>query len=605
MDNEIKPFLSTLPESPGVYRMFSLDESILYVGKARNLKKRVSSYYRQTGLSDKTQALMTHVVRVEVTLTTSENEALLLESNLIKAHQPRYNILLRDDKSYPYLFLSTEDPFPRLSIHRGKRIKKGQYFGPYPSALSVKETLNFVQKIFSIRNCDKHYFNLRSRPCLQYQIKRCTAPCVGLVSAADYTLQCRHVALFLSGKNKTIIRELVTQMEAASANLAFEQAASLRNQIARLRKLQTRQFIDTDQEDTDIIALAQHGLDVVVSVLSIRQGRLLGHRNYYPKVPAFATLPEVLDAFLSQHYSQLAALSALPCCVVLSMPLKDKAWLVALLSHHLPNKKCRVISSHQEKFQVWRVMAQKNADHALLKRRVGAEQATEKLLALTQALGMERPLARLCCFDVSHTQGEATVASFVVYDGTGALTKDYRRFNLKLAQRGDDYAGIYQAVHRAFSGWLKRDKTLPDLVVIDGGKGQLGAALRALDELSLDLPLLAVAKGNGRKPGLEQFFFGREKRPLLFSPEGKAMHLLQFIRDESHRFAITGHRKQRDAARKRSVLEDIPGVGPVRRRALLNHFGGLQLLKNASERDLAKVPGINQALAAKIYAVLR
>ena len=598
-------FLRTLTSRPGVYRMLDARGKVLYVGKARNLKKRVASYFRAAAmLQPKTQALMNHTARVEVTATHTETEALLLENNLIKEHRPRYNILLRDDKSFPYIHLSTHQTFPRLSFHRGARSGKGRYYGPYASAGATRETLAQLQKLFRVRQCRDSFFSNRSRPCLQYQIKRCTAPCVGLIDEAGYAEDVRHAQMFLEGKSEEMVGELVSRMERASTDLEYELAARYRDQIQALRRVQERQYISGAHGDVDVVAaLAGEGLGVV-ELLVIRNGQSLGSRSIFPSHGAGATPAELLQAFLPQHYLARRGQQPIPPEILLSDEVEDMDMLEVAFgeaSGHKVSVRSRVRSDRAR----WLEMARSNAELALSARIADHSDMAARFDALHEALELPEAPGRIECFDVSHTGGEATVASCVVFERSGALKSDYRRFNIRSVADGDDYAAMREALSRRYTRVKREEGRLPDLLLVDGGKGQVTQAREVLQELQLDdLTVVGVAKGSARKPGLETLHVpGRRTRAL--EPGSKALALIQQIRDEAHRFAITGHRARRGKARQGSVLEHIPGVGPKRRQRLLREFGGLQGVSRAGVEDLARVGGIDRTLARAIYDAFR
>ena len=590
-------FLRTLTSRPGVYRMLDAKGDVLYVGKASNLKKRVSSYFRRSGLAPKTRALMQQMVDMEITITNTEAEALLLENNLIKSLLPRYNILLRDDKSYPWVYLSTEDEFPRLSLHRGARRRKGRYFGPYPGAGAVRRSLHLLQKTFRVRQCEDSFFSNRSRPCLQYQIKRCTAPCVGLISAGDYAEDVRHTVLFLEGRSSVLHDELVQRMEQAAQQLDYEQAAVYRDQIASLRRVQESQHVSGESGDLDIVACVVAGGIACVQVFFIRQGINLGNKHFFPKIPADSRMEDVLSAFISQYYlsnpvpPRLLMNAAVADAELLEQVLSERAGLRVTLSHSLRGERAR-----------WLQLGVENAQQALAVR-LSSQAGMEKRLALLQqVLRLDEPPERIECFDISHTQGEGTVASCVVFDREGARKSDYRRFGIKDITGGDDYAAMRQALSRRYTRLKKEECRLPDIVLIDGGKGQVGIALQVFEELQIDESLIVgVSKGPERRPGLEILHIPAQQRELDLEGTSPALHLIQQIRDEAHRFAISGHRLKRGKARRTSPLEGIPGVGPRRRQQLLKQFGGLQEVTRAGVEDLCKVPGISRTLAQQIY----
>ena len=590
-------FLRTLTSRPGVYRMFDGDGQVLYVGKARNLKKRVSSYFRRSGLAPKTRALMKQMARVEVTVTATEAEALLLENNLIKLHRPRYNILLRDDKSYPYIYLSTDREYPRLSFHRGARKGKGRYFGPYPSSGAVRESLHLLQKMFRVRQCEDSFFANRSRPCLQYQIKRCTAPCVGLVSPEDYARDVHHTVLFLEGKSTALNAELVERMEQAAARLDYEQAAVYRDQIASLSRVQERQYVSGESGDMDIVAAAVSGGLACVQVFFIRHGVNLGNKVFFPRIPQHSTEAEVLSAFVAQYYLE----HPVPGRILLNHALPDADLIAAALARKAERKVTLSARVRGERAR-WLGMAVENARQALAARLGSQAGMQRRLHLLQQALELDEPPNRIECFDISHSQGEGTVASCVVFDREGPRKSDYRRFNISDITPGDDYAAMEQALLRRYTRLKKEDAALPELLLIDGGKGQLSSARKVMEELQIsEILLVGVSKGPARKAGMEILHIPSQGRELDLPPDSPALHLIQQIRDEAHRFAITGHRQRRARARNVSPLEGIPGVGPRRRQQLLKHFGGLQEVARAGVEDLGKVAGISRDLAQKIY----
>lgn len=599
-------FLTSMTTQPGVYRMLSDSQEILYVGKAANLQKRLQSYFHKKNLARKTALLMSQVQRIEVTVTRTESEAFILENTLIKRHKPRYNVLLRDDKSYPYIVLEEKTAFPRLSLVRSKKKIEGRYFGPYPSVDAAREALQFLQKLFGIRQCSDIFFKNRKRPCLQYQIKRCSAPCVGLIEAAPYQQALTHALLFLQGKNNTIIDALATQMQQASEALEYEKAAKLRDRIQLLHKTQQQQHVISGEANCDVLGLAEVGHQVCVSVLSIRQGQLVNSQAYFPSVPDNTDVAEIMESFISQYYSRdVSQTLSLELDILVPVPLKEAASLRAFLQEQYQ------VEVHIKKPQrgvklKWLTMATDNAKVALQQHTTHAKRLLEQFKALSILLDTPAEIARIACFDISHAGGEATVASCVVFDKQGACTRDYRRYHIKGITAGDDYAALKQAVSRHFGYLLAQQLPLPDLLLIDGGKGQLSAVHSALTELALnELLLLGIAKGEGRKPGLETLFLWGQKQGIHCRADAIALHLLQQVRDEAHRFAITGHRKLRDKRRLHSDLETIAGIGPKRRQRLLEYFGGWQELKRAHPDDLVKVPGISPALAQRIYKNLQ
>jgi len=594
-------FLMSLTQKPGVYRMFDSGGQVIYVGKARNLKKRVASYFQKRDKSIKTRSMVGQIADVQVTVTHTEGEALLLESNLIKELKPRYNILLRDDKSYPYIYLDKRHDFPRLSFHRGAKKMPGDYFGPYPSAGAVRETLNLLQKVFRVRQCEDNFFKNRTRPCLQYQIQRCTAPCVGEIEEARYEQDLRHAVMFLQGKSTRIIEELVAEMEAASIALAYERAAHFRDKIANLRRVQEKQYISSEHGNIDVIAAVEKNGVGCIQVFYIRDGRNLGNKTFFPKQTRHATLADILEAFISQYYLGQKIARSIPTEIITNSEPGEIDLLQQVLSHQAERKvsiNCRVRGDRAR----WVKMAEANAVSALANQLANKASLLNRFEALQDALGLDTMPQRLECFDISHTMGEATVASCVVMDTNGLVKADYRHFNIDGITPGDDYAAMQQALTRRYTKLKKGEGKLPDILLIDGGKGQLSEAGKVLEELQVsDVLLVGVAKGEGRKPGLETLFIMDKKQSLTLPSDSAALHLIQQIRDEAHRFAITGHRQRRAKSRNRSVLQDISGLGPKRRQLLLKQFGGLQGIQRAGIEDLSKVTGISTEMAQKIY----
>ena len=581
--------------------MLDSEGRVIYVGKARNLKKRVGSYFGKHHDSPKTQALVQQIRNIEVTVTHTEVEALLLENNLIKELKPRYNVIFRDDKSYPYLYLSTDETFPRLVYYRGPRTGKGRYFGPFPGSGPARSTLHLCQSLFRIRQCDDSFFHNRSRPCLQYQIKRCTAPCTGLINAADYRRDVEHALLFLQGKNEEIIGKLTEPMLAASAALEFERAAKYRDQIASLRKVQETQHITANKGEIDIIACARQVNLSCIQIFIIRGGRLLGNKAFFPGHGDEGLEGEVIGAFLTQYYLDPRKDRDIPPLILLSHAAVD-ADLISLGLNQQAGKRVRLQHSLRGERVQWMKMAQENAGIALQQRINAREHVQERFEALAQVLDFEEIPERVECFDISHTTGENPVASCVVYNQSGAVKSDYRRFNINDISPGDDYAAMRQVLERRYSRVQKEAGSLPDLILIDGGKGQLSAAQGVLHELQLDpIRLVGVAKGASRKAGLETLILAEDYKAIHLPTDSPALHLIQEIRDEAHRFAITGHRQRRGRQRNRSVLETIEGIGAKRRQQLIRFFGGLQGISRAGVEDLAKVPGIHKNLALKIY----
>ena len=591
--------LAALPTRPGVYRFVGENSEALYVGKARNLRARVTAYFRASGLSAKTLALTGRARDIQVTVTGSETEALLLEQSLIKAERPRFNILLRDDKSYPYIHLS-EHSYPRLTFHRGAK-RKGRFFGPFPSAAAVRDSLNILQKLFGVRPCSDTFFKNRSRPCLQHQIKRCSAPCVGRIDRERYADDVRLAVMFLEGKSADVLDEFKTKMEAASAALEFERAARHRDRIKHLRRVQENQYVHGAGGDADVFAVALASGQACVQGLFVRDGRLLGQRTWFQKNELDAAPEEMLFAFLSQYY--LVGEREIPHAVVASTPLPDADLLAGALAERAARKVDLACHPRGQRAR-WVRMASENADLALAALVADRKSVMGRFVALQAALGFEDLPRRLECFDISHTSGEATVASCVVFDTSGPVKSDYRRFNIKGVPRSDDYAAIEQAIRRRYTRLVEGEGALPDALIIDGGAAQVQSAAQALEQLQVeDVALLGIAKGPSRKAGLESVILaGHGEIPL--PPNGPAMHLLQHIRDEAHRFAITGHRGRRQKRRRQSALDGIPGVGPRRKRELLLHFGSVVSIQGASAEEIAKVPGVSGKLAAEIHGAL-
>ncbi len=592
-----KVFVSRLGNTPGVYRMLDAAGKVLYVGKARDLKKRVGSYFNRSGLAPKTRALISHTCDMEVTVTHTENEALILENNLIKEYRPRYNVLFRDDKSYPYIYVSTKHSYPRLTFHRGGRSKEGRYFGPYPGAGAVRETLNLLQKIFQVRQCEDSFFSNRSRPCLQYQIKRCTAPCVKHISQNDYAQSVKHTMMFLEGKSQQVTEQLAMRMEQASHRLDFEDAARYRDQIASLRHIQERQHVDVDQKNIDVVTSAVKNGVACVQLIFFRDGRHLGDKTFFPKAPSDANAADVLSAFLPQYYLG----RAIPSELILGQEISDKALLSEAFAEHAGYKVHLATSVRGDRRRLLD-MAKVNIEQALNRRLSSSGEMRQRLEALRDAFCLEDLPSRMECFDISHTMGEATVASCVVFDQDGPRKSDYRRFNIEGITGGDDYAAMNQAIQRRYKKLRQGEGKIPDILFIDGGKGQLHEAQKVLEELQVsNVVLIGIAKGPERKAGAETMFLAGDKTPIELPPDSPASHLIQQIRDEAHRFAITGHRARRAKARNTSPLEGVEGIGPKRRRALLQHFGGIQGIERAGVEDLSLVPGISRDLAKRLY----
>jgi excinuclease ABC subunit C len=604
MPFDAKPFLATLTELPGVYRMLGADGGVLYVGKAKNLKKRVASYFRDNLSSPRIAHMVSQIAAIETTVTRTEAEALLLENNLIKSLTPRYNILFRDDKSYPYIVLS-RGPYPRLGFFRGNPDRKADYYGPYPSSWAVRDSIQLLQKMFRLRTCEDTVFANRSRPCLLYQIKRCSGSCVDLITPEDYATDVQLAAMFLAGKQQEVTRRLTQAMEAASAQLAFELAAIYRDQIQSLHQVQEKQFVSSSKgEDVDIVVAAKEGGQLCVNLAMVRGGRHLGDRPLFPSNAGESTAAEAIAAFIRQHYAVHPAPARL---LVLPLPNEEEeadsaTTLAELAGRPVPIQEGRTLAQ-----KAWIEMALQNARLAILARNQATARQEQRLTALREALQLAEPISRIECFDISHTMGEKAVASCVVYDGNQMKKSDYRRFNIRDITPGDDYAALRQAVTRRYAGVANGEGVAPDLILIDGGKGQVAAAWTALADLGLShLNLLGVAKGEERKPGLESLIFPEAdgQPPLNLPSDHPALHLIQEVRDEAHRFAITGHRAQRGKARKTSTLESLPGVGPARRKALVARFGGIAGVLAASVEQLAEVSGISRDMAEKIHSAL-
>jgi excinuclease ABC subunit C len=594
---DAKAYVKRLPDRPGVYRMLDAQGKILYVGKARSLRSRVGSYFRADQVQPKVQALVRAVAGIEITVTNSDVEALLLEHTLIKSHRPRFNVTLRDDKSFPYVHLSDHD-FPRLSFYRGSRRLPGRLFGPFPSASAVHETLNQLHKLFRLRSCKDTFFANRSRPCLEYQIGRCSAPCTGLIDAAAYARDVESASMVMEGRAGDASARLGEDMERAAERLDYERAATLRDQLAALTDIQSRQIVSRTRAgtDTDVIAVAEESGEFCVALAFVRGGRVLGTSTFHTRAP-ISDAPEVLAAFVAQHYLERDP----PPRICLSHPIDDADALATSLSERA-GRKVAIGPARRGYPQRWVALARQNALNALRMRDAQAAGLAEQLADLGAFLGLESPIGRLECFDVSHTQGEATNASCVVFGQEGAVKAEYRRYNIEGVERGDDYGALRQALLRRYRRRKQEEAPLPDVLLIDGGPGQLAEAVRVLRELGIAIPAVAgVAKGADRRAGQERIFLAGRESASILPPDSKALHLIQRARDEAHRFAISGHRRRRARSRQTSTLESIAGLGPARRRALLRHFGGLQGVLRAGEADLARAPGIGPALAQAIY----
>lgn len=604
---DAKAFLKTVTSQPGVYRMYDEKNTVIYVGKAKDLKKRLTSYFRSKVSGRKTEVLVANIHQIDVTVTHSETEALLLEHNYIKLYQPKYNVLLRDDKSYPYIFLSA-DTHPRLTTHRGAKHKKGEYFGPYPNGYAVRETLTLLQKLFPVRQCENSVYRNRSRPCLQYQIDRCLGPCVaGLVSDEEYRRQIEYVRLFLSGKDDQVLNLLVQRMELASQQLNFEEAAHLRDQIQSVRQITEKQSVSLSNDDLDVVGVAYQAGSACLHVLFIRQGKVLGSRSYFPKVPAGTDLAEVVQTFVGQFYLQGSELRTLPGQILLDFTLPEHELLTDSLSE-LSGRRIQIQSKPRGDRARYLKLARTNASTALVTKLSQNTTIRQRFSALATVTGIA-DIKRMECFDISHTMGEQTVASCVVFDENGPLRAEYRRYNISGITPGDDYAAMNQVLQRRYSKALDASK-IPDIILIDGGKGQLSQAKEVFAHLNVSWDktkplLLGVAKGTDRKAGLETLFFEPVGEGFFLSSDSPALHLIQHIRDDAHNHAITGHRKKREKVKNTSSLEEIEGIGPKRRQQLLKYMGGLQPLKNASVDEIARVPGISLALANKIFNSLK
>ena len=592
-------FLAGLPHMPGVYRMLGAGGDVLYVGKARDLKKRVSSYFQKTGHGPRIQLMIGQIAAMEITVTRSEAEALLLENNLIKSLTPRYNILFRDDKSYPYLMISG-DTYPRLAFHRGALDKKNAFFGPYPNAGAVRESIQLLQKVFHLRTCEDAVFMNRTRPCLLHQIKRCSAPCVGLVDEQSYQADVHNALMFMEGREDDVRTALAERMQEAAQRQDYEQAAVFRDRIQSLSNVQGRQYVDVNKAlDADAVAcVVEHGM-VCVNLVMVRNGRYLGDKSFFPQHAEDHAPAEIVSAFLAQHYAQ----SPVPAVIVLAEEV-DTEELDGLLSD-LAGHAVQIASRPIAERRAWLEMAQRNAQHALAQR--VREQGTQelRLAAMREALALPGSVQRVECFDISHTQGEATVASCVVYDQLGMRTSEYRRYNITGITPGDDYGAMRSVLQRRYEKVTRGEGVVPDLILIDGGRGQINVARGVLEDLGLgEIALIGVAKGPERKAGMEELILADGKHSLQLPPDNPGLHLIQQIRDEAHRFAITGHRARRAKARVTSSLEGISGVGAKRRRQLLERFGGLKGVVSASIEDLAQVEGISRTLAERIYREL-
>lgn len=589
----IEKILANMTTLPGIYRMLGKEGELLYVGKAKNLKNRVSSYFVKTIEHPKTQALVARIYHIETLVVRSETEALLLEQNLIKLHRPPYNIMLRDDKSYVYIFVSSDKPYPRIAAGRGKgKHQVGKFFGPYPSAYNARDTLLVLQKLFNVRQCENSYFSQRKRPCLQYQIKRCTAPCVGLISPEEYNEDVKNSIRFLQGDTKELNQELIAKMEAAAEALEFEKAVFYRDRMALLRDVQSQQAIYKLKGEADILAIAYYAGVTCVQIMHVRNGKMLGGKSYFPDMWG-EDLGQMLSDFMANFYFQVA--DEVPSELIINTELPNTKELEDAIQQEFAQK-VQIKHKVRETRAEWLELASMNVQHAIKGQLANHFELNERFHQLEQVLG--RPVDRIECFDISHTMGEATIASCVVFDSGGVRKRDYRQFSIEDITGGDDYAAMRQALTRRY-----KKAMLPDLLLIDGGKGQLHMAMQVMQDLGLEAFMVGVSKGEGRKPGLETLHF-TDGTKIQLPEDHKALHLIQQIRDEAHRFAITKHRAKRDKKRGGSVLEVIPGLGPKRRRDLLTHFGGIQGILKASENDLKLVPGLGAVMARTIYKIL-
>ena len=592
-----KQFLQTLAHNPGVYRMLDAEGKLLYVGKAKNLNKRVATYFSKAKKSPRIEKMVAQAVSIEITVTNTEAEALLLENNVIKKHRPRYNILLRDDKSYPYIFISAKHKYPRITFHRGSRSKAGRYFGPYASTYAVRNALSLLQKVFKVRQCDDYIFNHRSRPCLQHQIDRCSAPCVGFIDEESYRNDIGSAIEFLEGNSHQLIDRYVQSMDVAAEDLDYEKAATLRDKIEQLRAISEQQYISTENGNVDIIAVQAEGEVACVQVFNIRAGMNLGNKSYFPNMPESKPSEQIMTAFLGQYY--LA--HVIPEEIIASHTPVDAKLLQEMLSAKA-GKKVAITCVPRSKRARWLEIAQKNVTLALQSKLASKAGLAQRFEALQEELDLEFVPTRIECFDVSHTSGEATVASCVVFEQDGPLKSDYRRFNIEGVKAGDDYAAMHQALTRRYTRLKKGECKMPDLLLIDGGKGQVGKAQAVMNELQVEgVKIIGVAKGVERRPGLETLIIPDTNAEINLAEHSLALHLIQQIRDEAHRFAITSHRKRRAKKRVTSPLESIEGLGPKRRQNLLKYFGGMRGVTRAGVEELAKVPGISKNLAKTIH----
>lgn len=600
---DTKTFLMRLTQQPGIYQMLGAEGKILYIGKARNLKKRLASYFSKTPKDTKIGALLTHVVDIQVTVTHNENEALLLECNLIKKYQPHYNVLFRDDKSYPYILITQDDPYPCINFYRGNKKTPGFYFGPYPNAGSVRETIYLIQKLFGLRVCKDRYDPKRTRPCLQYQIGLCSGSCASLITKEDYHQDVAHAILFLQGKNETILKLWQEEMTVAAESLNYEKAGKLRDQIRKLREIQARQYVSAKQGDVDVITIASNGGVSCIQLIIIRGGRILGSRSFFPNEPLHSSKDEILTSFITQHYLTDNTEDRLPKEIIVPIELKERRWLMSALSEK-SNRKVSIAHQVRSERKKWLEMAEASVAQSLSAHLINKSNLKARFHALDEFINLNLPIQRIECVDVSHTMGEATVGSCVVFNREGPIKSDYRRYNIQNVTPGDDIHAMRQMLLRRFKNLQLNHAKFPDVLLIDGGVAQLNAVKTILQGLDINnLTLLAVAKGITRKPGYEVLYINNV-RPIQLPNDSLALLLIQQIRDEAHRFAVTGHRRLRDKKRRLSLLEGIDGIGAKRRRELLRYFGGIQAINRASLEELTKVPGISQALAKKIFTAL-
>ncbi len=600
-----KKFVSSLTSRPGIYCMKNNNDKVIYIGKAKNLKKRVSSYFNRADSAPiKTQVMMKQVDDIDVTITETESEALILENNLIKEYKPKYNIIFRDDKSYPYIYLTTAHKFPRFNYYRGSLKGKGEYFGPFPSAGSVKKTLNLIQKLFLIRSCEDNVFANRSRPCLQYQIKRCSAPCVNYITKEDYQSDIDNAVLFIEGKKEKIIKTLTEPMQIAADELDYEKAAKLRDQIRSVREIQEKQYAGGKVNDVDIVACAKNNNQACIQLSFIRSGLNLGSRKYYPRHIEEQSESDLIQAFLSQFYLNNKKLKKYPAEILVSHDIDEKT-LVETVIYEKFKQNIKIKYKVRGERAKWLSIAKENATLDLRQKLAINENLTKRYKALQDLLSFAEPIEKMECFDISHMQGESTVGSCVVFGKNGAIKEQYRKFNIENITKGDDYAATSQIIRRRYMRLIKENNILPDLILIDGGKGQINVVKKELDELQLShILILGIAKGPSRKAGMENLILSIDNEIIECDSASPALHLIQHIRDEAHRFAIMAHRQKRKKKRSRSILEEIEGIGNKRRQLLIKHFGGLQGVSKASINELTKVSGINKNLAKKIYETI-